>query len=86
MTYASVHGERLRETVTVAADGGFRFEWDRKEPLTVVVESSMTMGSYHMPRYAVRTLEPHRDPVPLLFDFGVSHLENHPTTEKGAGP
>jgi len=44
----------------------------------VIVESAATMGSYHMPRYAVLALDPKQPLKPLHFDFGVSHLESHP--------
>jgi len=36
------------------------------------------MGSYHMPRYAVRALDPKQPLKQLVIDFGVSHLESHP--------
>jgi hypothetical protein len=82
MTYSTVHQESLVTAVPVRSDGSFRFTWDRKAPVTVIVESAATTGSYHMPRYAVVPVEPGRPVKPLLCDFGVSHLENHPATNE----
>jgi hypothetical protein len=78
MSYAVVHKESLRTALPVGTDGSFHLEWDGKEPITIVAESAATLGSYHMPRYSVATLEPGRPLPSLHFDFGVSHLENHP--------
>jgi hypothetical protein len=78
MTYSSVHQQSLLKTVPLGVDGAFQFTWDGKTPLTVIVESAETMGSYHMPRYAVTTVDPKQPLRPLVFDFGVSHMESHP--------
>jgi hypothetical protein len=80
MSYAFVHKDSLVAELPVSSGGSFRFPWDGKEPLTLIVESAATIGSYHMPRYAVTALAPGQ-PVPSLrIDFGVSHLENHPAS------
>jgi hypothetical protein len=86
MTYTTVHEPVLRGTIPIAADGSFRFQWDAKSTLTVIVESQATMGSYHMPRYHVVVLEPGRPLPSLRIDFGVSHLEGHPVTDPAVAP
>jgi hypothetical protein len=82
MTYATVHQESLLSTVPVAADGTFQFQWEGKNPVTIIVESAATTGSYHMPRYAVVSIDPKQPVKPLTVDFGVSHLENHPAAAR----
>lgn len=85
MTYSSVHQQSLLSTVPLSADGAFQFAWDGKKPVTIIVESAATMGSYHMPRYAVMALQPKQPLKPLVFDFGVSHLESHPAAAGSEG-
>lgn len=77
MTYAYVHRDSLLLSTEVDGNGNFSLSWEGNAPVTLIIESGVTSGSYHMKRYYVELIDPEGQMKPLKIDFGRSHLEGH---------